>query len=64
MKLAYIAPLLTLIGTALVAGLIFTKDEKLRAGFKLAVKIVGALMGIMFLIMVIGFVSAFIRLNF
>ena len=62
--LVYVTPIVTLTGALLFVGMTCSKDEKQRAFFRLAVKIVGGIMGIGFVIMVIGFVSAFIRLIF
>lgn len=61
--LVYVMPILLLIGTVLVLGTLFAKDEKQRDKTKLAAKIVGIIMGIFFLIMVIAFIDVFIQLN-
>ena len=62
--LAYVLPILLLIGTVLLLGTTLAKSEKQRSMLKLATKIIGALIGIVFLIMIIGFIDAFIQLNF
>ena len=62
--LVYVAPILTLIVTVLLVADVLVKDEKYSRVIKLAKKIAVVMLGIVFLVMVIGLVIAFVRLNF
>lgn len=62
--LAYVSPILLLIVVVLALGSVLTKSEKQRHMFRNASRIVCLLLGIVFLIMVIGLVTVFIQLNF
>lgn len=62
--LVYVAPILTLIVTVILVADVLVKDEKYSRVIKLAKKIAVVMLGIVFLVMVIGLVIAFVRLNF
>ena len=62
--LVYVAPILTLIVTVILVADVLVKDEKYSHVIKLVKKTAVVMLGIVFLVMVIGLVIAFVRLNF
>ncbi|MBE6901275.1 MAG: hypothetical protein E7478_02265 [Ruminococcaceae bacterium] len=53
-----------LTGVLLFVGMTCSKEEKVRVNCKRALKIVGGVIGVFFLIQVIALAAAFIELNF
>jgi|GEM_PF-3652476 len=62
--LVCVTPIFTVIGVLLFVGMSCSKEEKVRVSCKRALKIVGGVIGVFFLIQVIALVAAFIELNF
>ena len=62
--LVYVTPILTLLGLSLLLADAFVKDERYRRAITVAKRIVCLMLGIGFLVMVIGFIGTFIQLNF